>query len=335
MAKLPIMCATGTSSKSFSLSAASCGEVTVSVEEVDLGGGGGRPTNVIYVDEYGAPVSGQDGSLAAPFASIQQAVTKGRALMSAAQGLARGACIIMVAPGFYTDDVAVPAPPADTDFPIGSYVIQAWSQASARYNLALPRITGNFTVAARADHESSALCLTSLALLGTFSAVNKTADRLYCPLRNCYDLASYEAAILTLTFEDCERGANDIIGHTSVILETDGATWASGLNVNTITTPSLNRSFYDTGVDNRTVNLAVHGLAVGSSALATLNYPTAAVGDWAIWQSFTSPADYTMNFVGCNAGEAVFRITNVSRVSGTFEDDGKVLLLHGKVATTS
>ena len=331
--KLPIMCATSCNSKSFSVSAASCGPIGVSVEEVEVGAA--SATNVIYVDQDKAPSIGQDGSLGAPFATIRQSVTKGRALMSAAEGLARSVCIIMVAPGFYTDDVSVPAPPADTDFPIGSYVIQAWSEASCRYNLALPRITGNFTVAARADHESSALCLTSLALLGTFAAVNKTTDRLYCHLRNCYDLASYEAAILTLTYEDCERGTNDIIGHTSVVLETDGATWASGLNVNTITTSSLNRSFYDTGADNRNAKLAVHGLTVGSSALATITYPTASVGDFAIWNAFTSPADYTMTFVGCNAGEAVFRILNISRSSGDFSDDGHVLLFHGAMATTS
>jgi hypothetical protein len=292
--------------------------------------------NIVFVDmSTKVSIGEQDGSIARPFTAIQPAINRARQLMTAAAmpGSALGfSCVIQIAMGNYAEDVTIPAPVYDPDIHTALecvYVLQSWSRAHPQ-TFALPTLSGIWSVEEAVDgasHYISPISFDHLMLYGTAKS-SIAGGRLSIAMTSCVDIRNITGGDVEAKWQNSKVAISDITGTGSLIVETDDYSWGSGLNVTAMHSPSLRVAHYGSGIDVRYVQMGASGVSVGSSAIIELIWPGALVGDFSLWstKSSASTADYILTFVGCEADRVYFRLTNISRASGDFLEDGFVSL---------
>lgn len=289
--------------------------------------------NMVYVDQHTASVT-HDGSAAHPYLTVQEAITRARELMTlAVSGALAQSCIIMIASGIYVEDVAVP-PPIPDEFGSaieGCYVLQAWSHAHPATG-ALPLLQGIWTVEDVNPSGSYAFVSTvafdHLRLFGSISSL-VAGHTLKCAVTSCVDARSViQAGNVELWYQASKVAVGDIYGTVSAHIESDDYSWGTGLWATAVHSPSVLQQHQGAGFEVSKKRLSASGVTVGTSQAVTMTFAGALPGDFAEWSGDSAVVDFTLQFVGCAADQAVFVLTNLSRASGDFSDDGYVRLSH-------
>jgi hypothetical protein len=291
-------------------------------------GGATAVTKVLFVDALiGALTPTKDGSIGAPFATVQQAVD-----WTVAHPALGGDPIVMIAPGTYVDPIAIPIACA-------GIILQGWANVDAvNAPTDVPNLAGNIIITGGVG-DPTPVHFANLFLGGTTIASNNTATiDLLVDFRNCFIAVTTIEAFnidITLNQTDC-AAAIAATGAGDVGLTSDGYSWANIVrNAITITPSSYFRRFSDTGADQLNVTFSGTGIAIGATAVCPVVYGGARVGEFAIAAvgGITPATDFYLTFHHCEADLVVFMLTNVSRVSTNFAEAGSVAIFHAGMAS--
>ncbi len=280
------------------------------------GGGGVKPVErVLFVDQvnFGAPA---DGTLGAPFATIQAAINH-------AAGLLWDVVQLQIATGVYADPVNIPQVINSTSF-------VSWDPSQA----AGPVLGGDITVTADpllASIVSIVGCTVSAANITT---ANPATQDLTLLLLDTFQGAALNANNLYVEMFHTEQAGN-ISGTASVFTVWDGFSWARTLQANPVISPGYSRLFLDAGHDTYNRALAVNGLAIGTTAFVTMAVSTGAfvrTEDQA-QVKVVDPAiqDFICGVHGVGPGSVTCWITNLSRVSTNFNEAIQLLIHHNNM----
>jgi hypothetical protein len=296
------------------------------------GGGGAVPVNrVMFVDSINADVvpANRNGNLNKPWATIQEGIDG---------GVAKGwnNFIVMVAPNDtdYSDPIVVPgATTAD------SIAISGWIDQSNSYN-PVPDLAGNITCVTDGSGP------TKLQLANVFvtapSIQSDTVDHdVDITITNSSCVSDISARRVFLTLSTASVFGN-IVGSATTVLTSDGVSWGQLIEFGGTISPAATylRRFYDSAVDYTQQNMIQSGLAVGATAMVTINAPTSRIGDWATLTPQPPIAvDYSFSFHHSDDGTVVFALTNLSRDggggTGDFNEPVYLKVEHGVIPEVS
>lgn len=298
--------------------------LTTTFQTVDastIGGSATAVTSVLFVDAVLGTAAG-NGSIARPFSTVQQAVTY------AATTLLALSVQIKIAPGAaYTDPVTVPA-----GF---TAAISAWGANSVPDVI----LSGNFTLTPGGGGGSEIYFSNVTLFMSTVSTATPATDDLYIRLDNCISSPQIVGNNVTLELQETAQSGN-VTATTATTITTDGYSWAMLLGYDpTISPGGYTRNFRDAGHGVCAQTLATSGVPVFPAAGSTVFLPLAVsayvrADDRADVQVLDpSVQDFNCGVHGVDAGVVTVWLTNLSRVSGTFDDDALLLIHHQTMVT--
>ncbi len=259
---------------------------------------GGSITRVLRVDgTLGAPTG--DGSLGAPFATLQQAITY-------AAGLGIFNVQLLVAPGIYPGAVAIPIWLATT--------ISGYDECEGD----VPVLSGNITFTFLGGGS-----LRFSNVLITATSIDVGTETLDIRFVNTVCAAELIGGSFDVHWDHSQQ-TGDIVVMLGLNTWWDGYSWSR-----TLATPPLfmsnmgyNRVFRDAGHSIRQTNLTVNGVAIGTTAFVGIAVPNYVRDDDIVQIQTLNPLiqDFICGVHGVNAGLVVVWITNLSRVSTNFDE---------------
>jgi hypothetical protein len=280
------------------------------------GGGGVKPVErVLFVDavNFGAV---PDGTLSAPFATIQAAI-------NFAAGLLWDTVQLQLATAVYADPVNIPQVLTYTS-------LVSWDTSQ---NVG-PVLGGDITVTA------DPLLASVLSIIGcdvsaaNIATANPATQDLTLLLSSTFQGAAVNANNVYIELFHSEHGGN-ISGTASVFTAWDGWSWARTLQANPVISPGYSRLFLDAGHDTYNRSLVVNGLAIGNTAFVTMAVSTGAfvrTEDQA-QVKVVDPAiqDFICGVHGVGPGSVTCWIRNLSRVSTNFNEAIQILIHHNNM----
>lgn len=291
-------------------------------------GGATAVTKVLFVDALiGALTPTKDGSIGAPFATVQEAVD-----WTVAHPALGGDPIVMIAPGTYVDPIAIPIACA-------GIMLQGWANVDAvNAPTDVPNLAGNIIITG-AVNDPTPVHFANLFLGGTTIASNNTATiDLLIDFRNCFIAVTTIEAFnidITLMASDC-AAAIAATGAGDVGLTSDGYSWANIVrNAITITPANYFRRFSDTGADQANATFSAVGVAINTEVVCLVVYAGARLGDFAMatLTGLAQPTDFSLTFHHCETDLVVFMLYNASRASTNFAEAGSVAVFHASMAS--
>jgi hypothetical protein len=296
--------------RNYSLGAAVAGHVFTSSGPDTL------PVNeVLFVDSVNSPGATSDGTLAAPYATIQAAVNR-------AMVLALPRVQIQIAPGNYAGAIAIPEA-------LTYCALVGWGPSDD----GLTTISGDIT-AVTSIGSSNRIALINLWMMGDNIAADLATHDLTLDLWNVVSVANITAFNTTIDFRDCNQ-SGDITCGGGFTTNWDGISWSWRVRQNFMITVAgvYSREFYDTGANEYFYNLTINGLAIGATGFVDIAIPDVRSGDYGVVQVRSPPEDdFITGFHSSTAGSMKFWITNLSRVSTNFGELCRVLIFHGGMA---
>ena len=280
------------------------------------GGGGIKPVErVLFVDQvnFGAV---PDGTLAAPFATIQAA-------LNYAAGLLWDTVQLQLATAVYADPVNIPQVLTFTSF-------VSWDPSQ---NVG-PVLGGDITVTANPAQASVLSLVGCTVSAANITTANPATQDLTLLLLDTFQGAAVTANNLYIEMFHTEQAGN-LTGTASVFTVWDGFSWARTLQAAPVISPGYNRLFLDAGHDTYNRSLTVNGLAIGTTAFVTMAVSTGAfvrTEDQA-QVKVIDPAiqDFICGVHGVGPGSVTCWITNLSRVSTNFAEAIQLLIHHNNM----
>lgn len=275
------------------------------------------PVNeILFVDAVNSPGATSDGTLAAPFATIQAAVTR-------AVALALPRVQIQLAPGNYAGAVSIPES-------INYCALVGWAESDS----SLTVISGDIT-AVTSVGSSNNIALVNLWMLGDNIWTDAPNHDLTLELWNVVSTANISAFNAQIDFRNCNQ-SGDISCGGGLVTSWDGISWSWRVRQGFLITVAgvYSREFYDTGANEYFINLAINGLAIGATAFIDVAIPDVRIGDYGVLQVRNPPAtDFIAGFHSSTTNSMKFWLTNLSRVSTDFGELCRVLIFHVGMAT--
>ncbi|MFA5053622.1 MAG: hypothetical protein WC565_06175 [Parcubacteria group bacterium] len=279
-----------------------------------LTGNGGKIYQTLFVDAMNAPASGADGSLLRPFQTLQAAINY-------AVAQAWTAVELLIAPATYAAAVAVPDALAVT--------FQGWDNCQQAGQVILG---GDITVVGGVGSNGIVGFSNVVITAATIATVNPATQDLWVSLHNTFCSAQIIGFNVTTESKQSTIGA-DVTANGGLTMRWDGASWAYTLQVAPalISAGALNHLYFDAGHDTYRANVAVN-TAIGTTAFVDVNLTPwlSSVQDRVTLQ-MGNPAvmDLLIGVHGVtNPGIVKCWVTNLSRVSGIFDEDCLFLIHH-------
>jgi hypothetical protein len=278
-----------------------------------------EPINrVLFVDRVNSPGATANGTIGAPFRTIQQAIDH-------AVALAWDNFQVQIAPGIYPENITV------TEFPLLWVVLSGWSTGEPF--LALTEITGDITFVTGVN-ATCIVTLENLAMNGALITTDQPNHDLELYFRNALCTANITGFNLTLDSTNSVL-SGDITAGGGLDSRWDAISWYWKVSNNLFITVAgvYSREFRGVGANEYNSSLVVNGLAIGATAFVDLAIPDVRAGDYGILQITTPVAtDYVAGFHSSTAGSMKFWITNLTRNPGNFSELCQVCILHNNMA---
>lgn len=259
-------------------------------------------TGVLFVDRALGTATG-NGSLGAPYQTIQQAVTAAVALLLVE-------VVIKAAPGVYDGVVVIPN--------TLSVSVVGWGPVEDTFGLGNTQLTGDITLTGGGRLQLAWLA----AYMTTITTSAPLVDTLSVSMTQCDASPALVAGNVALSLNMTQH-AGDVLGAITVSVETDDYSWRWIVSYGATYSPGYTRTFFGAGHGVFSTNLSLNGLAIGTTGFDTLAVGTHVRGGDRAAIQVVDPAvqDFICGIHGVGAGGAVtVWITNLSRVSTNFAD---------------
>lgn len=284
-----------------------------------LMGNGGKIYQTLFVDAVNFAASGADGSLLKPFQTHQAAITY-------AVAQAWTAVQLLTAPATYAAAIAVPADLA--------VVIQGWDNCQQAGQVLLG---GDITVVGGVGSNGVVGFSNVVITAATISTVDPLTQDLWVSLQNTFCSAQILGFNVITEAKQSTIGG-DVTAGGGLTMRWDGASWAYTLQVAPTLTAAglLSHLYFDAGHDTYRANVAVN-TAIGTTAFVDVNItPWLSSVQDRVQLQMANPAtmDLLIGVHGVtNPGIVKCWITNLSRVSGIFDEDCLFLIHHEQMVS--
>ncbi len=273
---------------------------------------------VLFVDAVNSPGLTANGTLAAPYATIQQAINHAVAL---------GWTEVQVQLAFatYADAVAIPATLFSTS-------IVGWNPVGPTAADPVPIIGGDITLTTGGGLSNGIHLANCWVTAANIHTSNRGED-MFVSLVRTICAATITAENLEIEQSD-SNVTGDVTGQSSLIARFDGPSWAASVNAGNLYSPAgYTRTFADTGANVAFFDLTANGVAIGTTVFVAVAEADTRAGDFAVLQKVAPVAvDYLAGFDHTAAGQLFFWLTNLSRASTNFAEPCSVLIFHQTMA---
>lgn len=271
-------------------------------------GGGVRPIAQTYAVDLVNWSATPDGSLGAPFRTIQDALDHANLLGDTLVQL-------LIAPGVY---------PAAVNVPIGMDVaFHGWDPLTTAV------IAGDITIAG-AVGASAIISFTNCDILGAnLRVADPTTQDLSLEFRSSYCAAAIAGFAVDVHFQHAIL-AGALVANDACLIEWDNYSWGRYAQLAGPLPVGAVQRFLDSGHDTYPITLAALGLAIGATTFLTIVSGTLTKLNDHASVRVNEPAaqDFTCGVHSVNAGQVVVWLTNISRASTNFNDGAELLIHH-------
>lgn len=273
-------------------------------------------SRVLFVDAVNSPGATADGTLAAPYPTLQAAINA---------TVVRGwhEVQLQIAMATYPDPVAIPST-------IWNISLVGWNAGTVPID-PVPVLGGDITFTTGGGLANGLQIVDCIVTAAHIATAQRAQDMFVSLVRtNCAATITAENLELSQT-ESTQHGA--VTGQTTLVTHWDGYSWAASLKTGTAySPPGYSREFLDAGHDVYSRSLTINGLAIGATGFVTMAVSTGAfvrAGDHAQVR-VNDPAiqDFICGIHGVGPGSVTCWITNLSRVSTNFAEGIQLLIHH-------
>lgn len=284
-----------------------------------LMGNGGKIWQTLFVDAVNFAASGADGSLMKPFQTLQQAINYAVAQTWTAVEL-------LIAPATYAAAVAVPA-----DLVV---VFQGWDNTQQGPQVILG---GDISVVGGVGSNGVVGFSNVLITASQINSVDPLTQDIWISFQNTF-CSAVLVGFNVITEAKQSTIGGDVHANGGLTMRWDGASWAYTLQVAPALTAAgaLNHLYFDAGHDTYRANVAVN-TAIGTTAFVDVNLtPWLSSVQDRVQLQMANPAtmDLLIGVHGVtNPGIVKCWVTNLSRVSGIFDEDCLFLIHHEQMVS--
>lgn len=251
-----------------------------------------------------------DGTLGAPYQTIQAAINR-------AVALGWTFVQLLIAPGTYAGAIAIPN---------GMQVaFTGWSQNALAIIGGDITITGGIGASDRVAFEN---CFVSAANLRAADPATQDIDLWFA---NCEVAAAIAGFNILATWQDSTQLGN-VTASGGLVASWDDWSWSHTLNLAPLITAVgvHTRNMWGAGHDTYPQTITVNGVAINATAFVALPVPAYVRADDHVSVQVANPAvqDFKCGVHGVDAGSVVVWLENLSRVSTNFADDVLLLVHH-------
>ena len=250
-----------------------------------------------------------DGTLAAPYQTPQQAITR-------AVALGWTFVQILLAPGTYAGAIAIPNGLAVT--------FHGWDADT-------PTLLGGDITITGGVGSFDLVAFSNIQITAANIATAAPNQDIGLQFHNCANAAIVAGFNVYIWLNESSQDGNVIAGGGTLI-SYDGFSWARTLQSNPVLPAGYTRQFLDAGHDVYARALAINGLAIGATGFVTMAVSTGAFVRTADQASVkvVDPAvqDFICGVHGVGVGTVTCWITNLSRVSTNFNEAIELLIHH-------